>query len=145
MEKLSESLDVGTRSWNRASVRAHQLEHQAIEGRLHVGRQPRLELLVVEIGVQVGQDRPARLDPLDPAERVGDAEMARMRAVAQRVHDPDLESLQRRDAPLRQATEVARVGKRTETEAPRGDIAVLLPPRAPAQQHALPTHRTTLT
>ena len=61
-----------------------------------MGRQPAAQFLVVEVGVQVGQDRPPGLEPLDPGQRLVDAEMARMRRVAQRVDDPDIEARQRR-------------------------------------------------
>ncbi len=37
-----------------------------------------------------------RLQPVDPVERLRQREMARMRRVAQRIHDPDIEARQRR-------------------------------------------------
>ena len=40
-------------------------------GRLDVRRQFPPQRLVVEIGMQVGQDRPLRLQPLDPGQRLG--------------------------------------------------------------------------
>ena len=77
--------------------------------------------LVIEIGVQVGQDRAPRLQPLDPGERVVEREMARVRPVAQRVHDPDVEVGQGRDARGRHAAEVAGIGELAEAKAQRGD------------------------
>jgi hypothetical protein len=37
-----------------------------------MGRQLAAQLVVVEIGVEVGEDRAARLDPRDPRERILD-------------------------------------------------------------------------
>ena len=73
--------------------------------------------LVIEIGVQIGQDGAARLEPLDPGERVVEREMARVRPVAQRIDDPDVEAGERRDALRRQAAQVARIGEVAEAEA----------------------------
>jgi hypothetical protein len=71
------------------------LERQAVERRLHVRRQVPAQELVIEIGMQVGQDRSARLDTLDPGQRLVDTEVARVRPIAQRIDDPQLEASQR--------------------------------------------------
>ena len=48
-------------------------------------RQFAAQHLVVEIGVQIGQDGAARLEPFDPAERIRQRQVTGMRPVAQRV------------------------------------------------------------
>src|SRR5262245_4111341 len=114
------------------------LDPQSVEGGLHVGRQLAAQLFVIEIGMEIGQDRAAGLDPRDPRERVLDTEMARMRPVAQRVHDPDFGAGKGRDAGLRQAAEVAGIGEPAEAESQGGDIAMLLEDRQHRDRTALP-------
>jgi hypothetical protein len=41
--------------------------------------------------MHVGDDGPARLEAVDPGQRVVDAEMAGMRRIAQAVDDPEIE------------------------------------------------------
>jgi hypothetical protein len=94
-----------------------------------MGRQLAAQFGVVQVGMQIRQDCAAGLDPRDPGERIVNAEMAGVRPVAQRIHDPDLESRKRRDASLRQPTEVARIREPPETEAQGGNIAMLLEDR----------------
>ena len=115
-----------------------KLDADAVIGRLDMRRQLRAQRLVVEIGMQVGQDRALGLDALDPGERLGQAEMARMRRVAQRVDDPDVEPGQRRGAFGRQVAEVAGIGEAAEAEAERGDVAVLLQDGQGGDRAALP-------
>ena len=74
-------------------------------------------VVVVEVGVQVGQDRAPRLEPLDPAQRLGQAEMAGVRPVAQRIDHPDIEAVERRDAFVRQAAQIAGIAEIAEPEA----------------------------
>src|SRR5262249_3686504 len=105
------------------------LDPQSVEGGIHVGRQLAAQLFVIEIGMEIGQDRAAGLDPRDPRERVLDTEMARMRPVAQRVHDPDLGPGKGRDAGLGQAAEVAGIAEPPAAESQGGDIAMLLQKR----------------
>ena len=81
-----------------------------------MGRQLAAQLVVVEIGVEVGEDRAAGLDPRDPHERILDTEMAGMGPVAQRVHDPNRGTRERRDAGLRQPAEIAGIGESPEAE-----------------------------
>src|SRR5262245_28364875 len=113
-------------------------DREPIEGRLHVRRELRPQLVVVEIGMEIGQDRAPGLDPFDPAQRIVDTEMAGMRAVAQRIHDPDFGPRERSHARLRQAAQVAGIGKRPEAKAQRGNIAVLLQDRQGLDWAALP-------
>lgn len=47
--------------------------------------------IVVDVGVHVGDDGPARLEPPDPGQRVAYAEVAWMRREAQTVNDPQFE------------------------------------------------------
>src|SRR5262249_42491117 len=101
-------------------------------------------LVVIEIGVEIGQDRAAGLDPRDPRERVVDTEMARMWPGAQRGDDPDLGAGKGRDTGLRAAPEVAGKGEPPQAEARGGDIAMLLQDRQRRDRTALPltvTHR----
>src|SRR5262249_44403024 len=88
--------------------------------------------------MEVGQDRAVGLDPCDPRERVVDTKMARMRPVAQRVHDPDLGPGKRRDTGLGQTAEVAGIGEPPEAESQGGDIAMLLQDRQRRDRTALP-------
>ena len=67
-----------------------------------------------------------------------EAEMARMRLVAQRIDDPEVEPGERRDALVRQVAEVARIGQAAEAEAERGDVAMLLQERQRGDRAALP-------
>ena len=69
------------------------------------------------------------LDALDPGERIRDAEMARVRRVAQRIDDPQIEPGERRHAVGRQLDQVARIRDIAEAEAERLDVAVILQER----------------
>jgi len=89
-------------------------------------RQADTQRLVIEVGVHVGEDRARRLDPPDPVQRVRDAEMARMRHMAQRIDDPEVESGERRDTGLRHVVQVARIRDVAEPEPERLDVAVIL-------------------
>jgi len=104
-------------------------ELEPIEGWLDMGRQLTAQLGIIEIGVQIGQNRAAGFDPCDPGERIVDAEVARVRPVAQRIHDPDLDTGKRRDASLREPAEVAGIRKPPEAEAQGENIAMLLEDR----------------
>src|SRR5882762_8996903 len=94
-------------------------------GRDHAGRQALAQYLVIEVGMHVGDDGTLRLEALDPAKRVADAEMAGMAGIAQPVDDPEVEVLQRRPAFRRDIVEVGRIGGGPDTEAERRDIAVM--------------------
>src|SRR5262245_49956301 len=95
---------------------AGELDRHVIERRLDMRGQLGAKRIVVEVAVQIGQDRPARLDARDQGKRLLDVEMARMRLVAQRIHDPDLDAGERLDALRWQSLEVAGIGQRPETE-----------------------------
>ena len=69
-------------------------------------RQLAAQLVIIEIGMQIGQDRTGGFDAGDPTERVIDAEMARVRPIAQRVHNPDFGTGKRSNAGLRQPTQI---------------------------------------
>src|SRR5580700_828453 len=97
-----------------------------VVGRLNIGRQLRIELLVIEIGVQIGQDGAPRLEAADPLQCIVEREMARVRPIAQRVDDPDVEAGQRRGAFRRHAGQVAGIGEVAEAKTERSDVAVLL-------------------
>ena len=48
--------------------------------------------------MEIGQDRALRLHPRDPGERHLDVHMRRMRAIAQCVEDPALDTFERRES-----------------------------------------------
>src|SRR6266851_10347277 len=104
-------------------LRAEPDLHPVI-GRLDVPRKLAAQGLVVEVGMQVGQDGALGPDALDPGQRIVDGEMARMRRIAQRVEDPDFEVAQHRHAVRRNPVEVARIRQVPEPEAERMDVAV---------------------
>src|SRR2546423_10935228 len=101
----------------RSSLGLRQPDLHAVVGRLDVVRKLGADGLVVDIGMQVGQDRAFRSDPLDPPQRVGDREMTGMRRIAQRVENPDLEIAQHLHVCFRHAVEVARICEIAEPEA----------------------------
>ena len=78
------------------------------------------------------------LDALDPGERVGDAEMARVRRVAQRIDDPQIEPGERLGARVRHVDQVAGICDIAEAEAERLDVAVLLQERQRRDRPARP-------
>src|SRR5579859_2621992 len=84
-------------------------EAHSVETRLDLGRQLAAQMVVVEISVQVREDGAARLEALDPGERVADREVARVWAVTQRIDNPHVEPGERGRAFVRHAAEVARV------------------------------------
>jgi len=52
-------------------------------------RQLAAQLIIIEIGMQIGQDRTGGFDAGDPPSASSTLEMARVRPIAQRVHNPD--------------------------------------------------------
>src|SRR6266516_1871250 len=98
---------------------------QAIEGGLDMRRQLAAQLVIIEIGMQIGQDRTGGFDAGDPTERVIDAEMARVRPIAQRVHNPDFGTGKRSNAGLRQPTQVAGISEVPETKPKGRNIAMV--------------------
>jgi len=109
-----------------AAFGRRKLDLEPVKGRLDMGRQLAAQNVVVEVEVHVGEDRPPGRKPLDPLERFGDREMARVRPVPQRVDDPDIEAFKRRNRFRRHTGKVAGIGEAAEPEAQRGDIAMLL-------------------
>src|SRR5262249_39206878 len=93
----------------RPSVR--KLDGQAVIGRLDMRRQPPAQLVIVEVRMQIGQDRPPRLERLDQLERLVDAEVRRMRLVAERVDDPDIKVGERREALGREPDQIAGISE----------------------------------
>ena len=55
----------------------HQLQLHPVIGGLDALRQADPQGFVVEVGVHVGQNGPARLEAVDPGERLAEAEVAR--------------------------------------------------------------------
>src|SRR5579872_1260951 len=101
------------------------LDAHPVISRRHMWRQACPQGLVVEVGMQVGQDRAARTHPLDPVKRIVEAEMGRMGAIAQRVDDPQVQALEEGKARVRYLFYVRRVSERAEPEAERADLAVV--------------------
>ena len=108
---------------------AVHFDSEAIICGLHIWRELRPQPIKVEVGMEVREDCPSRLDALYPGERIIYAEMAGMRAITQSVHYPDIEPLQGRNAGRRQPAEVARIGQAAKPETEGGYVAVLLEER----------------
>ena len=106
-----------------------KLDAEPIVSRLDMGGSRLAQLVVVQVRMQIGQDRPPRPELLDQRERFVDAQMAGMRFVTQGVDDPDVEVGERREALRRQPDQVAGVGEPAKAEAERGDVAMLLQDR----------------
>ena len=75
------------------------------------------------------------------AKRIGQAEMARMRRVPERIDDPEIEPGQRLDAVVGHAVEVRRIGHIADPEAERRHIAVLMHERYRGNRAALALDR----
>ena len=88
-----------------------ELDHHAVVCRFDMRRQLRTKRLVVEIDVHVRQDCAFRFQPFDPVQRFGEREMTRMRPVAQRIDDPDIEILERVDGLGIEIADVRRIGQ----------------------------------
>ena len=69
----------------------YKCQRHAVESRGYMRGQPAAQHIVIEIGMQIGEDRAVRLHSLDPAQRIVDGEMAWMRRIAERIDDPDVE------------------------------------------------------
>ena len=114
------------------------LNLHAVVGRLDMRRQACLQGFVIEIGVQIGQHGPFRVDAFDPAQGVVEAEMAGVRPVPQRVHDPDVEVGKRRQARVGQADEIAGIRETVEPESEGRNVAVVLQEREDHDRAACP-------
>src|SRR4029077_1370000 len=102
-------------------------QHHAVIGGLDIGQQFLLQFLIVEVDMHMGEDRAFRPHALDPGQRLIDAEMARMRGVAERIDDPYIEIAQISQRLLRKIAHVRRIGDTAEAEAERLAGAVDLP------------------
>src|SRR6185312_11373341 len=80
-------------------------------------------------------------DLADPVQRFVEIEMTRMRALAQRIDDPDVEAAQRGNAFGRQTFDVGRVGHVAEPEAEGRDVAMTLQDREGIYRSTLPVDR----
>jgi len=103
-----------------------------------MGWQPAAQLFVIKIRVQVRQDGAARLDASYPFQRIVDAKMARVRAVAQGVQHPDIHALQSRGACSGQPAEVAGISKPAKPKAERDDAAMRLQQGQSGERPPLP-------
>src|SRR5205085_1003217 len=72
------------------------LQHEAIISQLNARRQLRIRLRVAEIVADVREVRPLGAQPLRDGDRLVDAEMRRVRAVAQRIEDHDADAVEER-------------------------------------------------
>ena len=81
-----------------SSLRGRQCDCETVECRFYMRRQLGAQVVVIEVGMQVGQDRSGGFDPPNPCQRVVDTEVAWVWPVTERIHDPDFGAGQRRNA-----------------------------------------------
>src|SRR3984957_11659621 len=101
------------------------LDAHSVISRRHMRRQLRAQGLVIEIGMQVREDRSPRTLRLDPRQRLRETEMRGVGAIAQGVDDPDVQVFEKRATGLRNALHVRGVGEPSEAKAERADVAVV--------------------
>src|ERR1700691_508016 len=101
------------------------LDAHPVISRRHMRRQPRAQGFVIEIGMQVGEDRAPRTYDLDPRQGLVEAEMGGVSAIAQGVDDPHVQASEKRAACLGNAFHIRGVSERPEAKAERADIAVV--------------------
>ena len=101
-----------------------ELQNHAVVGRHNAIGKLRREFIVIDINVQMGQDRPFRPHLSDPGQRFCHRQMARVRRVAQRIQDPDIEIAQIRQRLIGQIVQVAGIGDAADAQSQRIDIAV---------------------
>ncbi len=90
--------------------------------------------------MHVGDDRALRLEALDPRQRVGDAEMAGMRRIAQAVDDPEIEAFcSAGQLSSGMSCRSGVVGGIADAIAERGDVAVLQQEGGQFERAALPS------
>src|SRR6266404_4820222 len=75
--------------------------------------------------MHIGDDGLARLEAVDPGQRVIDTKMAGMAGIAQPVDDPEIEILKIRPALGRDVADIGCVGGRADAIPERRDVAVL--------------------
>src|SRR3954447_785984 len=109
-----------------ATTSIPSLDHQPVVRRQHALWQPARPVGVVDLVVHVGEIAPRRPDAVDPAQGHLEVGVARVRAVAERVDDPDVEALEAVQRLVREAVGVGRVGEAADAEAPALAAAVLL-------------------
>ena len=93
---------------------------------------------VVERRVHMREIGPARLQPLDPLERLAQREMAGVRAVLERVYDERVETGEAPDRGRREIADVAAIGEIADAIAERADVAVDLLQRLELDRSARP-------
>src|ERR1700676_2994765 len=113
-------------------------EGHPVERRNDMDRQSAAQHLVIEVGVQIGQDGAPGFYAFDPAKRVLERKVTRVRPIAQAIAIPTAGAAKGRTVLRWNAAEVARIGEVAEAEAERGDIAVLLEERQDGDRSALP-------
>ena len=94
----------------------------------------------IEVGMQVGQDRPRGFDALDPGQGILHAEMTGMRTITQRVDDPHVDRTHCGDCCWRQPAEIAGIDKAAEAKTERANITMLLEKREHGDGSPLPLH-----
>src|SRR5262245_60883671 len=102
-----------------------KLDKHAVVGGLDIVRQLTLQGLVIEIQVKMCEDRPLAFQGFDPVEGLSDGKVARMKCVAQRVHDPHIETFQQRARFGWYAANIRRIGDPSEAEAKRRRWAMI--------------------
>jgi len=93
---------------------------------------------VIEVDVEVGQDRLARGVALDVLEGFAEAEVTGVWRGTQSIEDPDVEAGDGTVGFWRDAAQVARVGEGANAEAERNDLAMVLPERQDVDVSARP-------
>ena len=101
------------------------LDAHPVISRRHIRRQLRAQRLIIEVGVQVGQDGVARTHLFDPLQGVVEAEMGGVRTIAQSVDDPHIQAFEEGKACFGNAFHIRCIGERSEAKTERADLAVL--------------------
>ena len=117
-----------------------KVDGQAIIARLDSRRQRQPQSVVVDLGMHVGQDRSARLQPPAPIDRFGDREMTGVRPMAKCIDDPQVEIGEKRQSSVRQTADIARIRGAADLETEGGDVAMNLEKRCELDPAARPIH-----
>src|SRR4030081_3163994 len=88
--------------------------------------------------MHVGDDGASRLEPVDPRQRVIDAEVAGMCGVAQPINNPEIEIFEMRPALARNVADIWRIGGIGDAITERRYVAVLEKKRRERKRTALP-------
>ena len=110
----------------QASIQNLKLDPQSVVPGFDPGRQVSAQGRVVHVDVHVGEDGAPRAIAFDPAQRLVQMSVGRMRRPPQGVHDPDVEALEGLVRVRRQIDHVAGIRKPAKAIADGPDAAVVL-------------------